>query len=211
MYYSEWNFDAAGRADDMVTMPVLHPGNYFIKVQAKPGAAPTDTYGLDVVVRDHTITLAQNVPIGALPSLGYGITVSDDGATTFVPVKIAVQPGSEVPAVNLKSQAKLPVAVLSSSGFDATQLDLASVRLGSTGTETAPIAHHQEDVNGDGVPDMLLKFEVQQLHAHCNSRTLSLKALTSGGQVILGQQAVQIKPCAASLLPISDFVSSIFL
>ena len=64
---------------------------------------------------------------------------------------------------------KITVAVLSDnifSIFDATTMDADSVLFGKTGTEAAELhrdkngnaRRHVEDVNGDGLPDMVFHF-----------------------------------------------------
>jgi hypothetical protein len=73
MYYSQWDIDGNGEDEDMVTFPILKSGTYLIQVVPKPGAALTDTYGLDMVTDVGTLTLAQDVQIQDIPTEGYGL------------------------------------------------------------------------------------------------------------------------------------------
>ena len=60
---------------------------------------------------------------------------------------------------------RFPVAILSGANFDATTVNADSVGFGKTGTETAEVhtkkgkaKRHVEDVNKDGVLDMVFHF-----------------------------------------------------
>jgi len=88
-------------------------------------------------------------------------------ADTTVPVDIDIKPGSDVNPVNPRSNGLLPVCVFSSETFDATGIDPATCLLAG-----APVAvrgnqlkfmAHPEDIDGDGLADMLLHFDTQQL------------------------------------------------
>jgi hypothetical protein len=86
-------------------------------------------------------------------------------SSTLLTVDIDVKPGSATNPINLGAQGVLPVSVFSSESFDATQIDpltceLAGAPVALNGQE--PMAH-LEDVNGDGLLDMMLQFEIQEL------------------------------------------------
>ena len=105
-------------------------------------------------------------------------------ARTGAKVGISVTPASTVivlaptaspNAVSLSNQGLLPVALLSSATFNAPQvIDLTTITLGDgNGTET-PVAKRQngkyyaevEDVNGDGLLDVVFRFSVPSLVAN---------------------------------------------
>ncbi len=60
--------------DDLVYAPVLKAGTYTIKVVPKPGASPSDTYGLEVFGAAKLIDLATDVPISQIPQENYKIS-----------------------------------------------------------------------------------------------------------------------------------------
>ncbi len=68
LYYSQ---DDNG--DDVVYAPTLKAGTYYIQVIPKPGAAPTETFSLDVTGAAKLIELAQDVPLSFIPSEGFGV------------------------------------------------------------------------------------------------------------------------------------------
>lgn len=110
-------------------------------------------------------------------------------------VSIDVLPGSaENPfKLGLRGNGTLPVAVLSGNGTDAQELDVGSVRLGTT-----PVARRKngtfmtslEDVDQDGDLDLVLHFERRALQddgtVTASTVSLTLQAILTGGQQVEG-------------------------
>lgn len=97
----------------------------------------------------------------------YSVTISGVSpmALSAMQVNIEIKPGSgdEMAPINPKSRGKVPVAILSHEGFDATKVDHKSLRFGHSGEEDS--LHHcakkGEDVNGDGLLDLVCHFNNQ--------------------------------------------------
>jgi cell wall-associated NlpC family hydrolase len=195
LYYSEWNIDQSGRVDDIVTFPTLKTGNYFIKVVPKPGAMPTDVYSLDIEVAGQTITLANNVPLKDIPSQGYGIKSTGGGISVFIPVSIDIKPGSSDNSINPSSNGKIPVAILSSTTFNApATVDKTSLTFGHTGNENSLAFCNVEDVNGDGLLDLICQFNTQQTGFNTGDMQGILNGKTTSGIPIRGADSVRIVP-----------------
>jgi len=193
LYYSEWNIDQNGRAEDMVTFPTLKTGNYFIKVVPKPGTLPTDVYGLDIIVNGQTITLANNTLIHDIPSQGYGITSTGQSISVFIPVQIDIKPGDSQNSINTGNQGKIPVAILSSNIFDAPNtVDKTSLTFGHTGNENSLAFCSTQDVNGDGLPDVICQFNTQQAGFQVGDTKGILNGKTTNGVSLNGSDAVSI-------------------
>src|SRR5262245_11114123 len=73
-------------------------------------------------------------------------------------VTVDLKPGSVDNPVNPKSRGVVPVAILGSTDFDVSSIDPATVRFGVSGVEAAPVHSHLEDVNGDGLSDLVFHF-----------------------------------------------------
>ncbi len=106
----------------------------------------------------------------ALPSAH--ATVSE---SSVMAVKIMIKPGSDGGPINPRSKGVIPVAVLSKPGtsspetafdlpFDApNQVNLTSLTFGRTGDEQSLVfCGENEDVNGDGLPDLVCHFDTQK-------------------------------------------------
>ncbi len=89
----------------------------------------------------------------------------------------------------------LPVAILTTSTFDATTVAPATLRLGVTGTEAAPVRAGRADVDDDGDVDIQLLFAVQETGLECGDTTLILKGRTTDGQEIEGSESIETEGC----------------
>lgn len=76
-----------------------------------------------------------------------------------LPAEIDVKPGNSKNKVNAKSQGVIPVAIYTTSDFDATTVNGASVTLEGVAADQFAL----EDVDGDGDLDMILHFDTQDL------------------------------------------------
>ncbi len=81
-----------------------------------------------------------------------------------------------------------PVALLSDATFDATTVDADSVRFGKSGiaaaeahTKNGKAKRHVEDVNKDGLPDMVFHFRFGDTGFSCADISLSEKSVTLPG------------------------------
>lgn len=100
---------------------------------------------------------------------GQGGTAS---ATVTVTVKagtieIDIKPGDDTNRVNLGSNGVIPVAIFSTEDFDATELDPGSIFLAGSGVRVRGKGNKylasQEDIDGDGRLDLVVKIETQNL------------------------------------------------
>ena len=152
-------------------------------------------------VGPHVLTLAVTDKDGDTGSDTRTVTV------TAIGVLLDVTPGGTPNSVSLGSRGVLPVALLASATFDPRQVDPSTIRLGDEAGADTPVAARAngtlhatvEDVNGDGRPDLLLKFEVPALVANgdlvAGTTQLVLRAvLADACTSVRGVDAVRIVP-----------------
>jgi concanavalin A-like lectin/glucanase superfamily protein len=112
-------------------------------------------------------------------------------------VSIDIKPGSDPNAINLGSSGVIPIAILSSSAFDATVVIPDSVRL--AGAEVKVVGKsskylcHDEDVNGDGRLDKVCQVLMTGVPTALGDTIMVLEAV-SGGVDIWGYDDVKIVP-----------------
>lgn len=123
---------------------------------------------------------------------GQGNPVSRLGVVT---VGVDVHPGGAENAINPASKGLTPVAILASATFDPATVEWISVRFGKLGTEAAPVRAALEDVNGDGLADMVLHFPTWATRIDCGTTAANLTGHTYGGAGIEGSDAVKTVPC----------------
>ena len=107
---------------------------------------------------------------------------------------VDIKPGSDPNGVNPRSKALIPVAVLGSVNFDATQVDFTTVVFGPSGASPAHQGH-VEDVNNDGFADMTFHFRSRDTGIACGDTEATLTGQTFGGDEITGTDSVLTASC----------------
>ncbi len=123
------------------------------------------------------------------------ITVDPGEAAKFVDIDI--RPGSDDNLINLGSNGNIPVAIFSTDTFDATTVDpltvtLADAQVRVKGKGVAQAS--QEDVNGDGLTDLLVHVDTEGLQLTVGATSTTLEGFTFGGQLIKGSDVVTVVP-----------------
>ncbi|WP_242342325.1 CARDB domain-containing protein [Anaeromyxobacter terrae] len=172
---------AAG-AQVTLTIPVAIPSNF------DPLSWPV----IGLIDWDNRVPESNNanniITLGAISIL--------PAATTII-VGVDIKPGSSPNSINLGSNGVVPVAILSSPTFDATTVDPLTVTLASSpivlrgnGTPSASA----EDVNGDGLKDLVVQVATEALQLTTASTSAVLQGRTYTGQAIAGNDDVNIVP-----------------
>ena len=112
-----------------------------------------------------------------------------------VNVEIDIKPGELPNSVNPRNNGVVPVAILTTTTFDATTVNPMSVRFGPNGAGEAHGQGHLEDVDGDGDLDLVLHFRTQAAGIVCGATSASLTGQTFGGQSISGSDSVKTAGC----------------
>jgi hypothetical protein len=116
-----------------------------------------------------------------------------------IAVAINIRPEGDANRINLRSNGKVAVAILSTPDFDApSQIDQNSLTFGATGDEQSLISckRKPKDVDHDGVKDDLVcLFYVQLAGFKCGDTEGILKGLTKDGKLIEGKDLVNIVKC----------------
>jgi hypothetical protein len=107
----------------------------------------------------------------------------------YVYPKIDIKPGSDPNSINLKSKGVVPVAILTTDGFDATMVDPDTVQFAGA----SPVRWTMCDVDDDGDQDLLFHFRTQDLDLDENSTEASLTCYVHG-EMFEGRDSVNIVP-----------------
>jgi VCBS repeat-containing protein len=150
-----------------------------------------DFFGSDSFTYQASDGTAQSGPVTVT------ITVRD--VSDVLQVDIDIQPGDAGNTVDLRS--KITVAILSSSGFDARNVDINSLRFGRTGAENSIVRHKKtglpqfrvEDVNGDGLLDLVLQFDAELTGLQAGDTQAVLTGNLIDGRALTGSDPVAVK------------------
>ena len=113
----------------------------------------------------------------------------------FVLVTIDVRPDAETNPVNLKSNGTTPVAVITTALFDASILDISTIRFGASGSEASAVRAELADVDHDGDLGLMMHFTTAQLRLMCGDAVAVLTGATTDGQSVTGSDAVTTVGC----------------
>ncbi|HZM33743.1 MAG TPA: hypothetical protein VFC18_04545 [Burkholderiales bacterium] len=130
--------------------------------------------------------------------LGIPAGIALDMAAGSTVVQIDVRPGDPTNSFNVTSAGVVPVAILSSATFNATQVDPASITLSGAAVKLvgkgANQACNAHDVNADGLLDLICQVETSDLTLEPGSSIAVLKAKTLSGEDIQGEDLIRIVP-----------------
>lgn len=116
-------------------------------------------------------------------------------ASRTLHVIIDIKPGSRENSINRGSEGKIPVAIISDANFNAFALvDRSSLTFGRTGEEhsLAFCNATAEDVNGDGLPDLVCHFATKLTGFQAGDNSGILKGRTTNGTIFTAEDSVRI-------------------
>ncbi len=124
-----------------------------------------------------------------------------DAVEALVPriihVDIDIKPGSYPNAVNTDGTGVIPVAVLGSATLDVNTIDPATVALESmpvkvVGKSSDRLLYSYEDVNGDGILDLVLQIADQDNIFAPGDSTATLTGKLRDGRAFEGSDSIQV-------------------
>lgn len=108
---------------------------------------------------------------------------------------IDIRPNKRINHVNPQSRGKIPVAILSSASFDAVKMvDQQTLSFGRTGRELSlsSCSKPAKDVNGDGIPDLVCRFDTRRAGFTHASTFGVLRFMDAQGVPYEGRDAITI-------------------
>lgn len=127
-----------------------------------------------------------------------GVSISGGPLNIFSSVRAVhtdIKPGNSPNTLNLRSRGVIPIALLTTPNFDATLIDVDSLRFGATGHEVAAVRAVQDDVDGDGDIDLLVFFRSQDTDIDCDTLFTYISGKTLAGAPIAGTDSVAVVAC----------------
>jgi len=153
--------------------------------------SPGDTVGFSLFLVLGFPIVVTNFPASfAIPN-SYGDIVI---ASSVVSVDIDIKPGSDPNAIQPFKMGVTPVVLLSSSTFSASTVDFSTVTFGPDDAIPVHKKPHFEDVNNDGLVDMVLHFKTKEIGIEQVTTELCLKAQTFGGTAVEGCDDIVVVP-----------------
>lgn len=166
----------------------LFPGTSDITIGIMPeGANPFDGLIDEIKFYNQALTPAQVEAVFVA-----------DGAGTCTPaiqIDIDIKPASFPNSINVRSRGTVPVALHSTTGFVAPDdVESPSLTFGRTGDEPSLAFCHPEDVNADGVADLVCHFNTQLTGFRIGDTQGTLRGRMVSGTPLVGTDSVRIVP-----------------
>jgi hypothetical protein len=112
-------------------------------------------------------------------------------------VAIDVLPGTSSNVIDVGAQGELPVAILSEPGFDAAAVIPSTITVANARVVRRKDGSYKlssEDVNGDGLLDLVVKVLTSDLGVDASTTRLVLNGETQDGLPVQGTDAVVVVP-----------------
>lgn len=110
-------------------------------------------------------------------------------------VAMDIKPDDVPNTLNPRSRGVVPIAILTTEKFDATSIDLTSLRFGVTGEEAAVLRAVFDDVDDDGDTDLLVFFRSRDTNIDCETLFTYISGVTTTGVSIAGTDSVAMVVC----------------
>jgi hypothetical protein len=152
--------------------------------------------GLPIAAGGYTLAITGVTPIAQAPQdppPSQEPPAQDPPAVQSVSIDIRPGERAETATVHL-SRAKIPVAILSSESFDATQIDPSTLTFGRTGDEQSLVRCFSKgvDMNRDRRRDMLCLFSIKKAEFEPNDLAGFLRGSTTTGNRFEGQGLLKV-------------------
>jgi hypothetical protein len=164
------------------------PGAYLIQ----PVDVTGGTYDLSILRLNEDTDILASQSASGIASQNQVISP----ITISVPwqAEIDIKPGDSTNATNPRSRGNIPVAIMSTPQFDARTINPPSLSFGRTGDEKTFDVCHVEDIDKDGLQDLVCHFETQGTGFGSGDSEGILKGLTVDGTPVIGRDSVRIVP-----------------
>ena len=169
----------------MFTSTETDEAGYLLSIASSPFAFAADAMTLGFLRLDDGTSARSSSPLRAAVRI-----LGQCGAAA---VTVDVKPGSFPNAINPRSRGVIPVAIVSTAGFDATRINPGTLAFGPAGAE--PVHAVFKDVNADGRTDLLLHFRTQETGLKCSSTSARLTGSTRDGISFEGTDSIRTVGC----------------
>jgi hypothetical protein len=140
----------------------------------------------------------QDVGPKSYGSYAWAVHSGDVGTPIPVPIIIDIKPGSDTNSINISSSGVIPVAIISTKDFDAATVEPSTVSLAGASVKMVgksdKYSCDQEDVNNDGLMDLVCHVYTAQFMIESGQSTAVLEAKTFDGTNLRGEDIINVVP-----------------
>ena len=174
---------------------------YNLKVEADSETGALAVYLDNAYLFTHVANTAHRTGLSGVIAGNAGGYFDDFRLTSDdippIPIVIDIKPGDGSNMINPESKGKIPVAILSTNEFNAPEMvDWDTLTFGREGSEEslAFCDRNSQDLNGDGLMDVVGHFYTQKTDFQCTDKAGILSGKTVEGTPTKGSDSVNIVP-----------------
>lgn len=123
------------------------------------------------------------------------VAVIVSGVPEAIAVAIDIKPRTLTNEINPNAGGNVPVAIVTTSAFDATTVDPLTIAFGPSGAVEVHGKGHVKDVDKDGDLDLLLHFDITDTGIACGDTSATLTGATFDGHAIQGTDSITTTGC----------------
>jgi len=185
--------------EDPLLLPLTDNGGLTPTHALTPSSPAIDAGGYDCPVIDQRgVSRPQDGD-------GDGVARCDIGAYEYerpvLEVTLDIKPDGFPNSINPYSRGVIPLAVLGSETFDVANVDVTTLAFGPGGAPIAHLSGHLQDVNYDGITDLVTHYRTRDTGIVCGDESATLTGETLDGLPIEGTDSIQTVGCRASRWP----------
>lgn len=144
---------------------------------------------------DHTTGQGIFIEFMPLPLPAYPGQRDALAALPAIEILIDIKPGSFPNSINLRNAGVIAVAIPSTADFDATEIRTRVARFGPAGAALVHNSPHYEDVNSDGLLDLLMHFNTDETGIECGAEWAELRSSNELGLSVKGSDLIKTVGC----------------
>ena len=190
---------APGEVDDGSFRPPLNgiqPGatlsGFSFQSPLPPGQRPTNITGFAPSPKpeagEDPEDFLNRCPDFGKDYFGYSILGGAQAPTEVGAMQIDIFPGDALNRFDPRSAGPIAVAIFSAKGFDATNMNPATLSFGRG--RTHPTSWQTQDINNDRKSDLVLQFDIPATQTACYDSAMWLTGRTFRGEIFWGSDAI---------------------
>jgi len=186
--------EIAGVASESIILP-----SNTISTGASSTLEPVPVITTETIIPSTSISTGVSSSLEPIPVITTETILPSTTISTGQETKIAnliaidIKPKDDENNIRLKSKSIISVAIFSSPIFDATSIDITTIKFGPNNASVFKNRFKINDINGDGLNDLVVKFKTNELGIVEDTKELVLSGDTIDGFSVKGSQSIILK------------------
>jgi len=135
------------------------------------------------------------IDVAAANYWGFCVTTHLNQSGRGPVIEIDIKPGDSPNSINPRSRGVIPVAIYGTEEFDVIDVNVPTLAFGPGGASIAHKKAHYDDVNGDGLADLVMHYRTRESGIECDASTLTLTGELHDGFAFESTDVIETVGC----------------